>query len=412
MGKSIAIVLGGTIPHIELIKNLRNRGYYTILVDYLDRPPAKFFADEHIQESTMEVEGVHRIAKERIAKLVISTSIDQANLVACKVGEILGLPIPYSYVTALKVTNKTLMKEIMNKLDIPTSRFNVFRNFEDINEQTLKFPLVVKPSDATGSKGVRKCRDFTEFKKFFPGAFDISRNGEVIVEEYLNGTEVQLDFFVVNGNPKLLMTRKKVNINLDNKAVLQSFGSIVPAQLSSKALGKIQQVADKLAVDLSLQNTPLFIQAKIDQDNVNIIEFALRIGGGLSYSMIKIITGFDITNAAIDTFLNNKIDVVINETKDIFITYLIYVQPCIFGNIKGLKELKEAGKIEEYYVFKTKGMKISPQMTSSDRVAALLVKGADTETLYKQITLIISEVRVYDINGNPIMQKDVIFLNN
>ena len=62
-----AIVLGGTYPHSALIQKLKARGYYTILVDYLDHPAAKPFADEHIQESTLDMDKVCQIAKEQKA---------------------------------------------------------------------------------------------------------------------------------------------------------------------------------------------------------------------------------------------------------------------------------------------------------------------------------------------------------
>ena len=62
--KPKAIVLGGTNPHIELIENLKRRGYYTVLVDYYENPPAKHAADQHIQESTLDLEKVLQIAKD------------------------------------------------------------------------------------------------------------------------------------------------------------------------------------------------------------------------------------------------------------------------------------------------------------------------------------------------------------
>ena len=106
--KPVAVVLGGTFPHITLVENLRQRGYYTILVDYYDNPPAKASADEHLQESTLDKKKVLDIARSRNAELVISACIDQANVTACYVADKLGLPAPYSYETALRVTNKIL----------------------------------------------------------------------------------------------------------------------------------------------------------------------------------------------------------------------------------------------------------------------------------------------------------------
>ena len=103
-----AIVLGGTVPHITLINKLKERGYYTILVDFLDSPPAKEYADEHIQESTLHKEKIVEIAKARGAEIVISTCVDQANSICCYVGEQLNLPHPFSYEVSLDVTDNPL----------------------------------------------------------------------------------------------------------------------------------------------------------------------------------------------------------------------------------------------------------------------------------------------------------------
>lgn len=78
INRPVAIVLGGTVPHKELIEQLKKRGYFTILVDYLQNPPAKAVADIHIQESTLDKEKVLEIAKEYHASLTICGCVDQA----------------------------------------------------------------------------------------------------------------------------------------------------------------------------------------------------------------------------------------------------------------------------------------------------------------------------------------------
>ena len=75
MEKPLAIVLGGTAPHVLLVNKLHARGYYVVLVDYLPHPPAKAVSDEHIQASTLDKDVVLAIAKERNASLVISSCI-------------------------------------------------------------------------------------------------------------------------------------------------------------------------------------------------------------------------------------------------------------------------------------------------------------------------------------------------
>ncbi len=402
-----AIVLGGTAPHKALIENLKNRGYHTVLVDYYEDPPAKIVADEHIRESTLDQEKVLKIAERLGAGLVISTSIDQANVTACYVAENLGLPAPYSYKTALTVTNKILMKEKMLENGIPTSDYVKVHRVEAIQNLKLSFPVVVKPTDATGSKGVRKATDLDVLDKYLREAFIISRNGEAIVEEYFEGKEIQVDFFVQNKEINLIMTREKVKEVGKGDAVLQSCGSIVPAELSGRARQNIVEIAKKIVHVFNLDNTSLFIQAIVNQDHVNVIEFACRIGGGLSYSMIRIITGFDILNATVDSFLRNPSNIKYNHPNSFYSTSLIYTLPGIFGKISGYQELLEQHVIEEFYFFKTKGMSIGANMTSGDRVGAFLIKADNKQELYQKMSNAFSVLEVYDVNGEKIMRRDI-----
>jgi len=407
-GKKTAIVLGGTTPHKTLIDNLKQRGYHTVLVDYYENPPAKVSADEHIRESTLDKEKVLEIARSAHADLVISTSIDQANVTACFVAEELGLPMPYSYETALTVTNKLLMKQKMLENGIPTSSFVRVSSEAEIENLKLVFPVVVKPTDATGSKGVRKANDLPTLKTYLKEALNISRNGEAIIEEFFEGTEIQVDFFVQNREVTLIMTREKVKAPGDGDVVLQSVGSIVPAKLSENALEKTMETAKKIVKALNLDNTSLFIQAIVNKNDISIIEFACRIGGGLSYSMVKIITGFDILNATVESFLGIHSSVRYKDPEACYSTNLIYTQPGIFGEILGYQELLDEKIIEEFYFFKTKGMPIGPNMTSGDRVGGFLVKAECRQSLFQKIHYIFRKLSVCDINGLDITRTDII----
>ena len=91
-----AFVLGGTVPHIDLVQKLQKRGYYVVLIDYLANSPAKPYANEHLQISTLDYEAVLNAAIERKPSLIISVAVDKANVMCCRVSEALSLPHPYS----------------------------------------------------------------------------------------------------------------------------------------------------------------------------------------------------------------------------------------------------------------------------------------------------------------------------
>ncbi len=406
--KTIAIVLGGTNAHIALINNLKIRGYSVILIDYLENPPAKIFADEHLRESTLDREKVLELATNIKASLVISTSIDQANNIACYVAEKLSLPRPYSYETALNVTDKLLMKKIMIENGIPTSKFISIEDFSEFDDSILMFPLVVKPSDSTGSKGVRKANSNTEVKCFFDKALKISRNEKVIIEEYVNGKEIQIDCFISQNQAKIIMIRQKNPIRVNGNFTMQTMGSSIPTEVSEVGLNKIQQISNHIASVFNLYNTPLFIQAIIDKnDNIIVVEFAPRVGGGLSYRLIELYTGFNFLNASIDSYLNITPTIEIKKNNFILESVIIYSKAGIYDRITGHQKLLEDKVIEEFFFFVSKGMQISSDMSTKSRVGAFIIKADSKEELNKKIITAINALQVFDVNGTPIMRKDI-----
>ena len=399
MEKSIAIVLGGTAPHVLLVDKLHERGYYVVLVDYLSNPPAKRVADEHIQTSTLDKEKVLEIAKEKKASLVISTCIDQANSVCCYVAEQLNLPRPYSYETSLYVTNKGLMKERMKAFDVPSSSFILTKSVDGIDWAQVSFPCVVKPVDCNRSKGVHRADSIDEAKPFVEEALKLSQTGEAIIEGFCAGDEIQVDCVALDNDADVVMTRSKVKVAGSNEAVLNSYGSIVPAQVSESVLPKMKQIAVNIAKGFGLRNTPFFYQAIVTGDEVNVLEFAPRVGGGLSYYMIKNFVGFDAVEAAVDSFLGLPIRVNYHSPKRVYRTCLLYSKPCTFDHIEGFESLKEEGVINEVFITKNQGEVIDGDMRSTNRIGSFVIEAESLEELKERTRVCAERIKVLDTRG-------------
>lgn len=401
-----AIVLGGTFPHITLIKKLQKRGFYVILVDYYVNPIAKLIADEHIQESTLDKDAVLKIAKKRAVDLVISTCIDQANVTACYIGEKLGLPIPYSYKTALNVTDKSLMKEMMMRNKIPTSRFQKISDLLDLNINNFNFPLIVKPVDSNSSKGVKKIQSKDLINKYLSEAIELSKDGNAIIEEFVEGKEIGIDCYIKNGKAEVLMVKERRKIELKDNTQ-QIYGCFWPDNLRSTTLNRITEIATEIAKTFNLDNTPLMIQAIANNNDINVIEFAPRIGGGESYRIIKLSTGFDIVEAAIDSYLNKSVEVTFKDPTLYYVENFIYVQESKFKAISGFESLLNEGTIEYIDTFKSSGTQISKDLTSNNRVGVFTVKGYTKEETIEKVQKAVQEIEVYDLNDQPIMNKDI-----
>ena len=406
MQKKIAIVLGGTVPHISLIKKLKERGYYIILVDFLKYPPAKEYADEHIKESTLDQDVVYQIAKARNASLVISTCIDQANSVCCYVSEKLGLSHPYSYETSILVTDKGKMKTVMKANEIPTSDFAVAQNVDDIDWKKVEFPAVVKPVDCNSSKGVRRVECVDEAKRHFEEALNLSRSKTAIIETFNQGSEIQVDCVSMASGVEIMMTRQKQKINsFGDTLVLQSYGSIFPAQLNDEQYRQVQDISKKIASAFQLNNTPFFFQAIVTSKGIQVIELAPRVGGGLSYYALKEFGNYDALDCAIDSFLGKALNVSSSTLKKVYSTNIIYVNPGNFDHVIGLEELKSEGIIKDYFILKRKGALIDGDMRSSNRVAAFVIEGLNYEEIQEKARYAFNNIDVFDGNNNSLMNK-------
>lgn len=404
MEKKVALVLGGTAPHVLLVNKLHERGYHVVLIDYLLNPPAKQVADEHIQASTLDKNQVLSIAKEYNASLVISTCVDQANSVCCYVAEKLGLPHPYSYETSLYVTNKGLMKARMKEYDVPSSSYILAGKKKDVDWSDVTFPCVVKPVDCNSSKGVHRADSIDEAIPFVEEAIRLSQSDEAIIEDFCSGDEIQVDCVALDNDADVVMTRSKVKVAGGNENVLNSYGSIVPAQIPEEVVPKLKQIATNIARGFDLHNTPFFYQAIVSGNHVDVLEFAPRVGGGLSYYMIKNFVGFDVVEATVDSFLGTRIHMRHHAPEKIYRTCLLYSKPCIFDHIEGFDDLKATGYVKEVFITKSKGDVIDGDMRSSNRVGSFIVEASSIQELNERMRYCICHVQVLDDKGNNMIQ--------
>lgn len=400
-----AMVLGGTNPHIDLLEKLKCRGFRTVLVDYLDNPPAKEFADKHIRESTLDFDRVLDIAQANKPDLVISSCVDQANSVCCYVAEKLKLPHPYSFETSKDATDKGRMKELFKKGGVPTSDFEV-RSSLDFIPPSIEYPLVVKPVDANSSKGVHKVDNDCELKQYSRLAMGYSRAGRIILEKYCPGEEIQVDCMAVDGRASVLMTRGK-RPQSARGLELNSKGSIVPAMLSGEEISQIGDIAQLICESFSLRNTPFFFQAKVYDGRVSVIEFAPRIGGGLSSKLIKIVTGVDILDCSIDSYLLDSMSPVApRRTDKMFATLLLYMKPGVFDHIEGVNELKSFGCLEYYSELKRPGDEVGSELNSGNRVASLILSANSNSDLDRCISRATDLLKVINSDGVSCMRND------
>ena len=378
-----------------------------MLADYLLNPPAKKHADIHEQVSTLDNEAVLNVTKKYDAKLVISACVDQANITACYVAERMGLTHPYSYQLASDITNKGYMKRVMWDNAIPTTKY-VFLNYgEELGENTLRFPVMVKPADSCAASGVKKANNAEELAQFLAEAKKVSRTGRTVVEEFFSGVEVSVYAFVKQQKANIMMISERLSAIEGENKVLKCYATITPPNITEGALQKIETYTTKIAQVFGLDNTPLHVQFICDGDEVSVIEFAPRVGGGISYENIKNNTGFDIISATIDSYLQKPVEVMYSRSKRFFSVNLAYGIPAVFDHIEGIEPLIEKGYIDSIHYHKAKGATITADRASGGRIAAILISGDSRQEVLDKVKYVFANINAYDDKGNQILRKDL-----
>jgi biotin carboxylase len=406
--KPLAIVLGGTHPHVPLIENLRRRGYRVLLVDYLESPPAARIADEHSRLSTLATDEVLALARERRAALVIAACVDRANVTAADVAEQLGLPTPYGYATAARIADKLRMKQDLVRLGIPTAAFRVLDNPAHADRLAMRLPVVAKPIDTGGSKGVRMAADAAGLRLAVDEAFKASRASQILVEEFLDGVEVGADCLVQDGEPRILALRRKYVQRGVGGAVLSAYASVSPAAISPAARQRIVGVTRDIARGFGLRATPLLVQFMVDGDEVRVIEFAPRVGGGLNHRFVRLSAGVDLIDATVDAWLGLPVALAdADGGRGFLAAHHVYAEAGRFGEVRGADALAGDGTVAECYVHKARGAPIGASMSSADRVASFMVRADDEAGLLRRIGEAMRRLDAVDIDGRSIIRRDI-----
>ena len=198
------LLLGGSAQQIIAIETAKRLGYCTVLCDYLTDNPGQFVADHFYLVSTTDKDAVLEVAKKENVDGVIAYASDPAAPTAAYVAEQLGLPTnPYSSVDILCNKDKFRAFLSQNGFDCPVSKS--YSNAEEAisDKYGFEYPIIMKPVDSSGSKGVTILNTPDKYEEAVEFAFSFSRSKRIIIEKYIvrkHKYTIGGDIFIDNGN--------------------------------------------------------------------------------------------------------------------------------------------------------------------------------------------------------------------
>lgn len=402
-----ALVLAGGYDQIALIKELKKRDYEVLLADYFENPPAKKEADFFAQISTLDEDRICEFAKKERVNLVTTACTDQALLTAANVSEKLGLSFYLNSNQARNVTNKFYMKQKFKEYGVPSADYRMYEKEDKIELSTLvNFPYVVKPCDCNSSKGVIKTNNVKELEAAVKNAFQLSRSKKVVIEQYISGKELSVDLWIDNGKPQLLAVSETKKMNIE-KGIFTIYQSLYPVEIDDLIKQKMISTAIQICNAFELEKGPMLIQAILRNQEIYILEFSARMGGGSKYKFIQYASGIDIMNQYVNLIVDNdNVSIKPESNKAYCEMDYIYAYPGIVSEFRGIEELKEKRIIEEIFYYKEKGTEITQKAVSGDRVMGFLIGADSQENLIDKRKEMLNKVKILDPSGRDIMYRE------
>ena len=201
--KKKLMLLGGSRFLIPVIEKAHELGVFVITADYIPDNVAHQFADDYINVSVIDQQAVLEAAKEKNIDGIMAFACDPGVVTASFVAEQMNLPFQCSYRSACIMQDKQRFRQFLREHGFNSPFVKGYISFleamSDAHNHSL--PVVIKPADSAGSKGVTKVSDISEYENAVEYAFENSISKKIIVEEYLDliGFQSSTDIFVVNG---------------------------------------------------------------------------------------------------------------------------------------------------------------------------------------------------------------------
>ncbi len=346
------LMILGSVKYFEnLVASAKELGIYTIVCDNRENTPAKKICDEAINVDIMNLELIKKIAIEKKVDGILTSFTDTLLLPHTHLVNELNLPKIIKLDQLESVTNKLVMKEIFKKNKIKSTDYWVVDTIDEAQKLKIKFPIVMKPLDSCGSKGIFFIYNNEELVKNFKETQKLSSDGRVLIEEFYESDEIQGLCWVHNGEAHVLYVGDRELVNIHQGRPGKPRKLIYPSKYCYQYEQEIREIYQKIATAFNIKNGPIYVQMFVGNDGLKVSEMMTRLPGGCDYLAIKEATGFDIGKMFVKFCIGEDIDfqevkkVEMSLDKSVF-ALPIYLKPGKVEQIIGIEEIK---KLE--YVF-------------------------------------------------------------
>lgn len=287
------MILGANNFLVPLIKTSKRLGFWTIVASPNEKEPGFEYADEKVIVDLCDKNAVLEAAQKLKIDGIISDQAETPVRTQAFVANKMGLP-GIGEDKAELFTNKYLMREKCREIGIDTIKYKLVDNVNDAAKfyEQIGKPMIMKPIDSAGSRGVVKIEAVQNIYDQFDYSKDASKTGKVIIEEYIPGKELLIDGVVFNGIYQTLICGEYIKCNVPG--VFSEYMGKYPAEITDNQLNEVNKLVKKIIEGFGLPWGRTHTEVKINDNGIWLMETAARGGGRyISSGIVPMKTDFD-----------------------------------------------------------------------------------------------------------------------
>lgn len=285
-GKKL-LLIGGINNTADLVELAHRNGVQLGVADYNKGTLLKRLADYSYDVNAYDEDAMADLVQSEGYDGIITAFNERLGPVVSRLGERVGMPVPFSVEQYKMSTNKKYFKHTCQKYGVPVPREWIISSREEVDSADIEFPVIVKPVDNASSVGVMPCFTREELRFGYDRAAANSKAGDVIVEQYLPYDEINVTYIAQDGNIQLAAIHDRY-FNEEQESYTKAPDLyIYPSRYTEMYLAHYDQLVVNMLQAIRVKNGSLFIQAIVHEGKVYFYEAGMRLNGCKTYQILE-----------------------------------------------------------------------------------------------------------------------------
>ena len=379
MDKKAIMIFGVGELQESIIKRAKAKGLFVVGIDPCADAVCRDAVDAFEVVGGQDYEGTLAVARKYNICAIATAATDKPLVMMARVAKELNLPF-YSEETAQISTDKFRMKECFRKGGIPCANGGLIKSIDEA--EGLVFPVILKPRDNSGSRGVIFCNNKAELEAAFNEAMQYTRLDSVLVEEFIEGQEYSIESLHYDGKSEVIQFTEKRTTPFPYNVEL---GHIQPANISDEHKEQIRKIIADIAVALGFENCPSHTELKINERGIFVIETSPRLGGDyITSTLTPLSTGINLEDQLLNIATGTPVDTVTGRVdKASAVHFFSLPEGTITSIDPQIEKIKEMPGVEQFSFKLKAGDKVNQITSSLNRYGQFIVSGKNRVCVIK-----------------------------